>query len=258
MADKEFLLGNRARELLKYTKQATRVVSGDISKADVRAIITRVAELDDICDVKMVCQEVVHVLDTKDKEGFTKSTFRMYGEDMRETAKKILTDIHRANNTNFVVAYEDRIHKIEEVVDGCSLLLEYITICMDEGIISVKKAGVWTKKVTDVKYMAMAWLKGDRGRANKLRSEAKEKEDRSLYNLVMSACSAAQSARKWSGFMAGASALSWGVTRIGRLLVAPLPGHRQRLLRVVRQLQRQLQQQQRIQLERHPPRSDGK
>ena len=41
---------------------------------------------------------------------------------------------------------EDRIHKIEEVVDGCSLLLEYITICMDEGIISVKKAGVWTKK----------------------------------------------------------------------------------------------------------------
>lgn len=52
MADKEFLLGNRARELLKYTKQATRVVSGDISKADVRAIITRVAELDDICDVK--------------------------------------------------------------------------------------------------------------------------------------------------------------------------------------------------------------
>lgn len=117
-------------------------------------------------------------------------------QDMRETAKKILTDIHRANNTNFVVAYEDRIHKIEEVVDGCSLLLEYITICMDEGIISVKKAGVWTKKVTDVKYMAMAWLKGDRGRANKLRSEAKEKEDRSLYNLVMSACSAAQSARK--------------------------------------------------------------
>ena len=95
-----------------------------------------------------------------------------------------------------MVAYEDRIHKIEEVVDGCSLLLEYITICMDEGIISVKKAGVWTKKVTDVKYMAMAWLKGDRGRANKLRSEKKEKEDKSLFNLVMSACSAAQSARK--------------------------------------------------------------
>ena len=173
MADKEFLLGNRARELLKYTKQATRVVSGDISKADVRAIITRVAELDDICDVKMVCQEVVHVLDTKDKEGFTKSTFRMYGEDMRETAKKILTDIHRANNTNFVVAYEDRIHKIEEVVDGCSLLLEYITICMDEGIISVKKAGVWTKKVTDVKYMAMAWLKGDQSQQAPFGSEGK-------------------------------------------------------------------------------------
>ena len=107
-----------------------------------------------------------------------------------------MTDIRRAINTNFVVAYEDRIHKIEEVVDGCSLLLEYLTICMDEGIISVKKAGVWTKKDTDVKYMAMARLKGDRGRANKLRSEKKEKEEKSLFNLVMSACSAALSARK--------------------------------------------------------------
>ena len=58
--------------------------------------------------------------------------------------------------------------------------------------------------------------------------------------------------------MAEASALSWGMSRIGRLLVAPLPEHQQHQQRVERQLQRQLQQQQRIQLERHPPRSDGK
>ena len=32
MAEKEFLLGNRARELLKYTKHSTRVVSDDVSQ----------------------------------------------------------------------------------------------------------------------------------------------------------------------------------------------------------------------------------
>lgn len=48
MAEKEYLLGNRARELLRYTNQATRIVSDDVSQRDVRAIIKRIAELDDI------------------------------------------------------------------------------------------------------------------------------------------------------------------------------------------------------------------
>ena len=45
MAEKEYLLGNRARELLRYTNQATRIVSDDVSQRDVRAIIKRIAEL---------------------------------------------------------------------------------------------------------------------------------------------------------------------------------------------------------------------
>lgn len=44
MADKEFLLGVKARELLKYTKQATKVVSDDISPQDVRAILHKIAQ----------------------------------------------------------------------------------------------------------------------------------------------------------------------------------------------------------------------
>lgn len=51
----------------------------------------------------------------------------------------------------------------------------YLTICTEEGIISAKKAGIWTKKVTDVKYPAMKWLTSERGRAEKLRAEAERK-----------------------------------------------------------------------------------
>ena len=52
MADKEFLLGNRARELLRYTNQGTKIVTDDISVRDVREIIKKIAALDDIRDVK--------------------------------------------------------------------------------------------------------------------------------------------------------------------------------------------------------------
>lgn len=195
MAEKEYLLGNRARELLKYTKQATKVVSDEISRKDVRTIIRRIAELDDIRDVKSVCAEVTHVLDTKDKEGFTKSNYRMYGEDMREIARGIVRDIHAANNKHFATEYNERLEKIDDVLDGCSLLLEYIQICVEEHIITVQKSGIWTKKVTDVKYMAAAWRKNDGGRARKLEAEAQAAKDRRQYDLVKAACREVVSSR---------------------------------------------------------------
>lgn len=34
MAEQPFLVGNKARELLRYTQRATRIVSDDISRSD--------------------------------------------------------------------------------------------------------------------------------------------------------------------------------------------------------------------------------
>ena len=175
IAEQPFLVGSKARELLRYTQRATRIVSDDISRSDARKVFQKAAALEDIREIKQVCTTAVHALDTREKEGFTKSTFNLYGRDIRETAKKILLDAHAANNVNFQTDYDRRVKKIGAVVDGCSLLLEYLTICTEEGIISAKKAGIWTKKVTDVKYPAMKWLTSERGRAEKLRAEAERK-----------------------------------------------------------------------------------
>lgn len=187
MAEKEFLLGVKARELLKYTKQATKVVTDDISPQDVRAIMHRIATLEDIRDAREVCSQAINAIDRKQKEGFTKTTFRFYGQDMREIAKQILLDVHAANNTHFLTEYDSRLRKIDAILDGCSLLLEYITICLEDEIISKHKAGVWTGKVTDVKYMAASWRKNDGGRARKLREQANAAEDRRQTALVKEA-----------------------------------------------------------------------
>ena len=159
-----FKVGANARELLRYTQRATRIVTDDISRSDARKIIQKVAALEDVRDIQKVCGTAVHALDT-----------RLYGEGIRLTARQILLDAHAANNVNFQTDYDKRVEKIGAVVDGCSLLLEYLTICTEEGIISAKKAGIWTKKVTDVKYPAMKWLTSERGRAEKLRAEAERK-----------------------------------------------------------------------------------
>lgn len=187
MAEKEFLLGVKARELLKYTKQATKVVSDDISPQDVRAILHKIAALEDIRDAREVCSQAINAVDRKQREGFTKTTFRFYGQDMREIAKQILLDVHAANNTHFLTEYDSRLRKIDAILDGCSLLLEYITICLEDEIISKRKAGVWTGKVTDVKYMAASWRKNDGGRARKLREQDQAAKDRRQTALVKEA-----------------------------------------------------------------------
>jgi len=187
MAEKEYLLGNRARELLRYTNQATRVISGEVDAKDVRAILRKIAALGNIQDVRAVCAEIAHTLTQADKEGFTKSKYRLYGEDMRMIAKGIVRDIHSANNKYFQTDYEERLQKIDDVLDGCTLLLEYIQICVEEHIISVKKSGVWTKKVTDVKYMAAAWRKNDAARARKLEAEEQKRKDERETELVKEA-----------------------------------------------------------------------
>lgn len=175
MAEQPFKVGRNAKELLRYTLRATRTVSDDISRSDARAVFQKAAALEDVKDIQRVCETAVHALDTRNREGFTKSTYRLYGEGIRMTARQILLDAHAANNVNFQTDYDKRVEKIGAVVDGCSLLLEYLTICTEEGIISAKKAGIWTKKVTDVKYPAMKWLTSERGRAEKLRAEAERK-----------------------------------------------------------------------------------
>lgn len=83
-----FKVGANARELLRYTQRATRIVADDISRSDARKIIQKVAALEDVRDIQKVCGTAVHALDTRDREGFSKSTFRLYGEGIRLTARQ--------------------------------------------------------------------------------------------------------------------------------------------------------------------------
>lgn len=187
MAEKEYLLGNRARELLKYTNNATKVISDDVSKKDVRAIIHKIALLEDIREVQSVCQQIDVQLSKREKEGFSKAMYRCYGEDMRMVAKGIVRDIHAANGKMFNTEYDERLRLIGQVLDGCSLLIEYIQTVLDLGVISLEKSERWTKKVLDVKYMTASWKKNDGARANKLKAEAASQDEARQVEVVKTA-----------------------------------------------------------------------
>lgn len=111
-----FKVSANARELLRYTQRATRIVTDDISRSDARKIIQKVAALEDVRDIQKVCGTAVHALDTRDREGFSKSTFRLYGEGIRLTARQILLDAHAAHGDTYSLRrqYADRLEKLLE------------------------------------------------------------------------------------------------------------------------------------------------
>lgn len=88
VADKEYLLGNKARELLKYTNQATKTVAEDISRKDVRQIFQKIAALDDIRDVQKVCSESIAISRPNAPGGLHKGALsllrRRYASDCQE------------------------------------------------------------------------------------------------------------------------------------------------------------------------------
>lgn len=87
----------------------------------------------------------------------------------------------------FATEHEERLRLIGKILDGCSLMLEYIQICLEMDIISIERSGVWTKKVRDVQYMSMSWRKNDGARAKKLQAEERASVDKWLITLVKEA-----------------------------------------------------------------------
>lgn len=86
-----FKVGANARELLRYTQRATRIVTDDISRSDARKIIQKVAALEDVRDIQKVCGTAVH--------GDTYSLRRKYA-DRLEKLLDCKIPIHRKINSN--------------------------------------------------------------------------------------------------------------------------------------------------------------
>ena len=75
-------------------------------------------------------------------------------------------DIHdtlmEANRTNNITRKHERCELITQAITYCDELLFYIELSMQLGLLADKSAGYWSKMVTDVKYMSIAWRTKER------------------------------------------------------------------------------------------------
>ena len=186
MAEKEYILGNKAKDLYQFTRQATKPGPDDkVDTRDVAKVMRTIAKAKTVEEMRDMLNATADRLDNRRKRPFfpKSETFGMI-KDLRSGAKAIIKGVYAANETRFVDHPEDRLQEIKAVIDECNLMLQLVELAHELGYTDMKRMGVWTKKILDVKHMCLAWLRKDGERAKAILAKRERDDCEKLVLLV--------------------------------------------------------------------------
>lgn len=186
MAEREYLLGNKAKDLYQYTRQVTKPGADEkVDARDVATVMRKMAAAGTLEEMRGTLTATAERLENKRKHPyFPKSESFGMVKDLRDAARAILRGVFAANETRFNDHPEDRLREIKAVIDECGLMLQLVELAHDLGYTDTKRMGTWTKRILDVKYMCLAWMKKDGARAKTILADKQRNECDALVKLV--------------------------------------------------------------------------
>ena len=85
-------------------------------------------------------------------------------DKMQNKALGIYEYLYEANRTDLKNFKKERSELQTKAITNCDELLFYIELSMKLNIISMESMEYWSKMVSDIKHMAIAWRTKDKGR----------------------------------------------------------------------------------------------
>lgn len=85
-------------------------------------------------------------------------------DKMQNAALDIWKYLHEANRTDLKLYARERSELQTKAITNCDALLFYIELSHKLNIINLKSMEYWSKMVTDVKHMSIAWRTKDKQR----------------------------------------------------------------------------------------------
>ena len=186
VAEKEYVLGNKAKDLYQFTRQATKPGPDDkVDAKDAAKVMRTIAKARTIEEMRDMLNAAADRLDNRRKRPFfpKSETFGMI-KDLRSGARAIIKGVYAANETRFNERPEERLREIKAVIDECNLMLQLVELAHDLGYTDMKRMGVWTKRILDVKHMCLAWMKKDSERAKTILAKRERDNCEMLVVLV--------------------------------------------------------------------------
>lgn len=188
MAEKEYVLGNKTKDLLVYSFLVTKPIGDKTMEiSEIVKLLETVLGLSQEEKDDFIRECLDKMKKASSKQGFPKSALHTYIKTIRETAVSIVQNIHAANDCSFQTEYERRLDLIHAALNDCNLLLKLVEISQSLGYISMKRMGHWTRLITDVKYMTLAWKKKDAERARTICRQEEVKSYELQAGIIASA-----------------------------------------------------------------------
>ena len=160
-------------DLIIYTIDRTKPISSELNASKVKRALVSISQCDDPDQIKDYCRQAASSISTNQpKMGFSKSAYRDFGQDLRNTAKSINKKIRKANNVNFKLEPEKRFLIMDEILEDISDFKHMLHLCLDAKYISPNVAYEWTGKVIKLESAVKFWweacktLKEKNDRAN--------------------------------------------------------------------------------------------
>lgn len=85
-------------------------------------------------------------------------------DKMQNNALEIYEYLYEANRTDLKSFGRERSELQTKAITHCDILLFYIELSQKLNIINMKSLEYWSKMVTDIKHMAIAWRSSDKER----------------------------------------------------------------------------------------------
>ena len=83
-------------------------------------------------------------------------------DKIQNTSLDIFAILLEANRINNTTNRQLRCELITRAIMNCDILLSYIEISMNLELLNSNSAAYWSKMVSDVKFMAIAWRKSEK------------------------------------------------------------------------------------------------
>lgn len=144
-------LESKATDLFIFVKKITKIKTNDYKSQELNNLLTKMNLAENINEIKTIITSFQQYSLHKTKKGFSKSHYRLYGEEMRKISQQILENICLLT-IDIYISDQQILLLINDTIKKCLLLHKYFYFCSidEDQILSKKNIQIGTTSIKEI------------------------------------------------------------------------------------------------------------
>lgn len=153
MLDKKDLikLESKATDLFIFVRKITKIKTNDYKSQELNNLLTKMNLAENINEIKTIITSFQQYSLHRTKKGFSKTHYKLYGEEMRKISQQILENICLLT-IDIYISDQQILLLINDTIKKCLLLHKYFYFCSidEDQILSKKNIQIGTTLIKEI------------------------------------------------------------------------------------------------------------